>query len=390
VIGNRIQLARKGAGLSLRALAERAGVSHTAIAKYEKGTATPSSGVLLALANALGVRVEYFLRTARVALEGVEYRKHARLPQKALAAAHADVIEQVERFLELQSYLPARVVPPFTVPAGLPARIESLDDIEDLAMTVRAAWGLGQNPVPVLTDMLEERGILVFQCAALHAGLRDGKFDGLAAQVNGIPVVVVGRDWPGDRQRFTLAHELGHLVLQGRLAGHLDEEKAAHRFAGAFLVPAPEVRKELGSSRTWLEPRELCVLKGAYGLSMNAWLYRARDLDVLSEAAYLRAVKYFRSRGWHTKEPCDPYPKEKPQLFEQMVFHALAEDLISESKAAELLSVPLMDFQAMRHMECADAVAFSHGDTETRRHGDTETRRHGDTETRRRLIDDRE
>ncbi len=353
MIGNRIQLARKGAGLSLRALAERAGVSHTAIAKYEKGTATPSSRVLLALADALGVRVEYFPRTARVALEGVEYRKHTRLPQKALAAAHADVIEQVERFLELQSYLPARVVPPFTVPAGLPERIESLDDIEDLAMTVREAWGLGQNPVPVLTDMLEERGILVFQCATL----RDGKFDGLAAHVNGIPVVVVGRDWPGDRQRFTLAHELGHLVLQGRLAGHLDEEKAAHRFAGSFLAPAPEVRKELGNSRTRLEPRELCMLKGAYGLSMNAWLYRARDLGVLTEAAYLRAVKYFRSRGWYTEEPCDPYPKETPQLFEQMVFHALAEDLISESKAAELLSVPLMDFQAMRHMERADAVA---------------------------------
>jgi Zn-dependent peptidase ImmA (M78 family)/transcriptional regulator with XRE-family HTH domain len=354
MIGNRIKLARKAAGLSLRALADRAGISHTAISKYEKETATPSSGVLLSLAEALGVRVEYFLRTGQVNLKEVEYRKHSRLSKKTLDMVEGNVVEQVERFLELQDYLPSRVVPRFVVPAGLSERVDTLDEIEDVALEVRSVWGLGHNPVPVLTDMLEERGILVFLCEALH----DGKFDGLAADVDGIPVVVVGSEWPGDRQRFTLAHELGHLVLNGRLAEELDEEKAAHRFAGAFLAPAPEVRKELGESRTRLEPRELCVLKNAYGLSMGAWLFRARDLGILSETAYLQMVKSFRSRGWHKEEPCQEYPQEKPQLFEQMVFHALAEDLITESKAAELLAVPLMDFHALRNMERADEAAY--------------------------------
>lgn len=353
MIGNRIQLARKAAGLSLRALAERAGVSHTAISKYEKGTATPSSGVLLALAHALGVRVEYFFRTGQVNLKEVEYRKHSRLPKKVFDMVEGEVVEQVERFLELQDYFPSRVVPPFAVPAGLPERVDTMEEVEEVALQVRRTWGLGQNPVPVLTDMLEERGILVFQCEALH----DGKFDGLAADVDGFPVVVVGREWPGDRQRFTLAHELGHLILKGRLAEHLDEEKAADRFAGAFLAPAPEVRKELGETRTRLEPRELCMLKSAYGLSMGAWLLRARDLGILSETAYLRMVKIFRSRGWHKEEPCEEYPQEKPQLFEQMVFHALAEDLVTESKAAELLAMPLMDFHALRNMDRANAAA---------------------------------
>jgi Zn-dependent peptidase ImmA (M78 family) len=100
------------------------------------------------------------------------------------------------------------------------------------------------------------------------------------------------------------------------------------------------------------------VLKAAYGLSMGAWLFRARDLGILSETAYLQAVKSFRSRGWHKAEPCQECPQEKPQLFEQMVFHALAEDLITESKAAELLAVPLMDFHALRNMERADAAAY--------------------------------
>lgn len=353
MIGQRIKLARTAAGSSLRTLADRVGVSHTTLAKYELGGATPSSDVLLGLSEVLGVRVEYFFRTGGLKLREVEYRKHSRLPKKVLHRIEGEVIEQIERFLELQDFLPIRAVPHFAVPLATQERVETLDAIEDLALQVRTAWGLGQNPVSVLTDTLEERGILVFQCDVPH----DGKFDGLAADVDGMPVVVVGRDWPGDRQRFTLAHELGHLVLKGRLVSDLDEEKAAHRFAGAFLAPKPEVYKELGVSRSRLEPRELCVLKSAYGLSMGAWLFRARDLKILSEAAYIHHIKLFRSRGWHKSEPCDDYPRETPQLFEQMLFHALAEDLITESKAAELMGMPLMDFHAMRNMERTDAAA---------------------------------
>lgn len=353
MIGQRIKQARSAAGLSLRTLAAQTGVSHTAIAKYERGDALPSSEVLLALSQALGVRVEYFFRAGGIELAGVEYRKHARLPQKALRRIQGAVLEQLERFLELQELLPQRRVPPFSVAANLPTRVTTLDAIEDLALELRNTWGLGRNPVPVLCDTLEERGILVFQVATPA----EGKFDGLAAKFDNAPIVVVGQDWPGDRQRFTLAHELGHLVLDGRLAPGLDEEKAAHRFAGAFLAPRPEVIKELGTARTRLEPRELCVLKAAYGLSMRAWLFRARDLGILSEHAYIEHQKLFRSRGWHTREPCDPYPRERPQLFSQLLFHALAEDLITESKAAELMGLSAMDFHAMRHMERADAAA---------------------------------
>ena len=62
------------------------------------------------------------------------------------------------------------------------------------------------------------------------------QFDGLQATVADKPVIVVSKGWPGDRQRFTLAHELGHLLLHGRLTDGLDEERACHRFASAFLL----------------------------------------------------------------------------------------------------------------------------------------------------------
>ncbi len=116
---------------------------------------------------------------------------------------------------------------------GLPASIADRAEIEAVAERVREAWDLGLNPIPDLIDVLETNGIRVFMIAADA----ENKFDGLAACVNDMPIVVVGRHWPGDRQRFTLAHELGHLMLQGRLANSIDEEKACNRFAGAFLLP---------------------------------------------------------------------------------------------------------------------------------------------------------
>jgi Zn-dependent peptidase ImmA (M78 family)/DNA-binding XRE family transcriptional regulator len=354
MIGDRILQARKAAGLSMRALAEKAQISAMAISKYESNKSTPSSGVLLALANALGVRVEYFFRVSKVQLKEVEYRKHSKLPKKTLDQIKGDVIEQLERFLELREFLPVSSVEAFQLPEQLPF-IESYDDVEKAATIVRHAWGLGDNPIPDLIDTLEEKGIMVFQSNALHGD----KFDGLAAQVDGTPVVVVGQGWPGDRQRFTLVHELGHLVIKDRLAQDLDEEAAANRFAGAFLVPALEVIKELGVRRSRLEPVELCVLKSAYGLSMQGWLHRAVDLGVLSKAAYATMCKLFAMRGWRKQEPGEPYPAEKPKLFIQLVFHAYAEELIGESKAAELLGKTLSRFRAMRNAGSCEPQAVN-------------------------------
>lgn len=347
MIGKRILQARKGVGLSLRALAEKAGVSAMAISKYENGKSVPSSAVLMSLADALGVRVEYFFRSTRVHLEEVEYRKHSRLPRKVLGQIEGDVIEQIERFFELEEFLPSSPIEKFELPREIPT-VRDYDDIERVAEQIRRAWNLGTNPIPELIDTLEERGIKVFQSTALHGE----RFDGLAARVNGSPVVVLGGDWPGDRQRFTLSHELGHLVLAGRLADDLDEEKAANRFAGAFLAPASEVLRELGHKRSSLDIAELCILKMAYGLSIQGWLYRARDLRIINQDYYRKMWSLFRCRGWRKQEPGDQYPREKPKLFLQLVYHAYAEELIGEGKAAELLGKSVSEFRSMRAACC--------------------------------------
>ncbi len=354
MIGSRIKQARKASGLSMRALAEKANISAMAISKYENDQSIPSSGVLIDLSKALGVRGEYFYRSETIELKNVEYRKHSALPKKIQNQIEGNVIEQLERYFELEHFLPSRPIQEFKIPKSIPKNIDDYSYIENVSNKLREAWGLGVNPIAEITDMLEERGIQVYQSNVLH----DEKFDGLSVVVDSVPVIVVGKGWKGDRQRFTLAHELGHFILESRIdKKELDIEKAANRFAGAFLVPESEAKKELGEKRSWLEPKELYVLKHAYGFSMGGWLHRALELEIISDQNYKRMVISFRKQGWHNNEPGDQLPSEKPQLFEQLVFRALAEDLIGESKAAELMGISVRDFRDIRrNMERAKDI----------------------------------
>ncbi|WP_376694253.1 helix-turn-helix domain-containing protein [Wenzhouxiangella sp. EGI_FJ10409] len=351
MFGLRLKQAREAAGLNQRELAAACGVSAMAISKYERDLSVPSSQVLMALADALGVRVEYFFRTQHVELDKLEFRKHSRLPAKQEKRVLADAQEQMERWLALEDLLPNEWGAPFQVPEDVPDSVTSGEDIEHAALTVRDAWGLGTEPIVDLIEVLEENGLKVLRSE--HARAAD--FEGLAAQANGHTVVLVGQDLPGDRQRFTIAHELGHLVLADRLKGELskDEERACNRFAGAFLVPAEEVRKALGNKRSWIEPRELYLLKQQWGLSMGGWSYRAADLGIINRSTLGRFWGLMRKHGWKEREPEPQYPREKPRRFERLIYRALAEKLIGDSRAAELLGIPVAELARQRNLEAS-------------------------------------
>lgn len=348
MLGDRLHQARKASGLSLRALSERVGVSAMMLSKYERGESVPSSNVLIDLSEALDVRVEYFFRTADVALERVQHRnKHRwKLPKRAEEEVLADVRDQLERWQALDAVIPAPWSLRFSLPDDLPDSIANLDDIEDIAIQVREHWDLGLNPIPDLIDTLEARGIKVFTTR-----FDDTRFEGMCARSEDHYVVVVGSTWSGDRQRFTLAHELGHLVLDDRLAEDLDIEKAADRFAGAFLAPAPKVIEALGHRRRSIEIYELYLLKQEFGLSIGAWSYRMRDLGIVAKSVHSSFWRMWVKKGWNVTEPGEQLSPERPRLFEQTVFRAVSEDFISESKAAELLSISAWDLAAHRRMD---------------------------------------
>jgi Zn-dependent peptidase ImmA (M78 family)/transcriptional regulator with XRE-family HTH domain len=353
MFAERLIRARKAAGLSMSALGKEAGVSANAIKKYEHGENMPSSGKLFKLSKALGVRSEYFFRPTKVELSGVEYRKRASTPQKTLDRITGDVLDQAEQWAELLEFYPdsVRPVPKFKLPDNLPKKVNTPKDIELIADQMRVEWKLGFNPIPDMIDTLESKGIMVI-CTPVEVGK---KFDGLAGKIDGTPVVVVSTQQTGDRQRFTLAHELGHLVLQGRLPADLDEEKACNHFAGALLLPQKAIVEHLGEKRQALERRELYMLKHEFGISMMGILFRAGQIGIISQPLQKNYYIQFNKLRWRTEEPGDAYPNEQTFLYKQLVYRALGESYIGESKAAEFLKMPLSRFHKERKLGVVNA-----------------------------------
>ena len=336
-IGERLKGARMRAGMSLRDLAKLVDVSAQAVSKYERDLDTPGSGVLIRLAKSLGVQVEYLMRPVNITFSQPCYRQRKRLSQKRKKIIQSQIQDWLERYLSIEMILACHIE--FKMPE-INRKVNDIEDVEDVALALRHAWKQGRGQIDNLVEMLEEQGIKV----GVVPGFDD--FDALTFYTNEtIPVIVVKDGVPGDRQRFSIAHELGHIILE--IPPHWDDdqaEKAAYRFAGAFLVPKAIVFQEIGQQRQKLDLYELHLLKHKYGLSMQAWIHRAQDLKIFSGINATHMFRLFRVNNWHRDEPGDPYPSEKLVRLDRLVMRAMVEDVISDSRASELLGKSLPDY----------------------------------------------
>jgi Zn-dependent peptidase ImmA (M78 family) len=334
VIGDRLKLARSAAGLSLRELEDRLGglVSAQAIGKYERNEMMPGSEVLIALARALSVSEDYLLRSDGVELVAVEFRKHKLDKAKDRARVESLVLGAVERYVEVEDLL--AVESDWGQPKGFPRTVAKPGAAEDAADLLRKAWDLGVDPIPRLSEFLEEKAIKIVSVPLPErvsgVNARVSRADGEHVQV-----IVINSDHDGERQRFTLSHELGHLVLRAK--GD-DIETCCNRFAGAFLVPADALRRELGEHRKQISLAELFFLKAHFGVSLQALAYRAADLGIIGESLKRQLFIEFGRRGWRKAEP-NPLPKEQPGRFRRLCLRAYSEDVVSASKAAEWLGL---------------------------------------------------
>lgn len=337
--GERLLSARKMAGLSMDGLALATGsmVSKQAISKYEKGKINPSSEVLLALARALDVKVDYFFRSSKLVISGLEFRKKSKLSRKEEDRIKYQSLDFLQKYIEIEKILNLSHTAEVPVEKR---KISSQQDIEQVTQEIRDKWNLGEAPIQQLTELLEDKGFKILEVDA------SDNFFGLSGYAEGgqIPVITVFKSGDCVRKRFTIAHELAHLLLDFSECGKGNHEKLCHAFAGALLLPEKVIREELGNARKKITEWELKKLKGIYGISIQAIMARAHTLEIISPQTYRSFNIYVNKRGWRKEEPGQYSGMEKANRFKQLVLHASAEQIISYNKGAELLNVSLAEF----------------------------------------------
>jgi Zn-dependent peptidase ImmA (M78 family) len=340
MIGSRLKLAREAAGLSLRELEARIDelVSAQAIGKYERDEMMPSSTVLLALAKALSVSPDYLLSKREVALSDVDFRRHSAAGEKEQRAVEAIVLDHAERYLQIEELLPD-AARKWQAPKGEEFFIHQPEDAETAAERLRTIWELGIGPINSMVELLEEKGVKVVSIP-MPESVSGSKAFAKQGDRDAAALMVINSEHNGERQRFTLAHELGHLVLRfDNVLMPKQQEKAADRFAGAFLITQELLRRHLGKYRTTIQMPELLHLKRIFKVSIASLVVRCGQLGILTQAAYRRLWSFLKAHGMADFGAAEPYPlpREQPTRMKRLCLRAIGEGVISESKAMALL-----------------------------------------------------
>jgi Zn-dependent peptidase ImmA (M78 family)/transcriptional regulator with XRE-family HTH domain len=302
----RLQQARELHGWTQTALAQQVGVHPSAIAQLETGRMQPSPEVLDALSRATGFPPMFFTRPSGPALPlgSLRFRARAAMTarQRWQAWWYAQTLYEIMASLAAQTEYPAPRLPRL---AG--------DHVAAAAVT-RQALGLPlDQPIGPLIRTLERHGVWVL---AIPVPLP--RRDACSAWAGGdgaTPVIVVAATAAGDRRRFSVAHELGHLVLH-----HIPEgtphalEQQADAFAEAFLLPAAAMCDALVPPITLTT---LADLKARWGVSLQALIRRAHTLDLITPSQYRSLSAQLGARGWRTQEPI-AVPVERPRALRQL------------------------------------------------------------------------
>jgi Zn-dependent peptidase ImmA (M78 family)/ribosome-binding protein aMBF1 (putative translation factor) len=348
-IGERLRRARIMTGHSLRSLADELNseVSHTQLQKIEAGDVMPDSKLLARLGQALDVRPDYFFKSDELKLVTVEYRSQtSKLGAKPRQRLEEQAYEFFERYLEIERIVGLRVEPLPQADLSEVEVAELPDAIENAAEALRKKWQLGMNPIPNVHVMLESHGVKV------RILPHEEGFDGFSAFAEGgglrVPVMALSARWLRSdekdlpRFRFTAIHELAHLhVKWPKNLGQKETENCCHHFAGAFLIPRKPFEERFGANRVQIALKELCAIKAEWGVSVAAIMKRANNLGLVTAGRYKTYCIVAAKNGWRTKDPGKWIGEEESSRFEPLVLRALAQELISTSKAAGLLGISL-------------------------------------------------
>jgi len=333
VFGNRLVVARKMAGLSLQGLADRldGAIGRQALHKYEQNAALPNSRVLIALSKALNVPVDFFFTEPEVSvvLEHVDYRKKSAMSKTHQTAIEEQCTEALNRYLTLELAMQdQKAVEDFM----FEKTVRTPEDADEAADQLRRDWDLGDNPIPNVVAMLEDKGYKVIELET------DAKFDGLKAHAGAARVIGLNKNINDTcRKRFTALHELAHHVLLfPSEMPEREKERLCHCFAGAVLYPQAQALEAMHHERFHFYLPELVILKEYWGISIAAIFARAKNLGIISEHVHTKLMIGYNARKYRDGEPGTFGGDEKALRFRQLLYRGLEEEILSINQAATL------------------------------------------------------
>lgn len=337
-IGRNLKRIRLLKNLSLKDAGILLNMTATGVAKYEKGEILPDSKKLIDFANAYDVKSIDLLKVYNAPeMKFNSFRKKKRLTGQNLQLLEDLIQDEVAKYLEI---IEMNNISNSNIKLKKYS-CNNLEDAEKAANDFRNYINISnKQPISDLINILENLGIIIIQIK--NSDNRFDDFDGLSELVNNVPVIVLlDGIKDGARQRFTIAHELGHLVLN-IIDEELDEEKLCNRFASALLMPKEAVINEFGISRGKINFFELIAFRNEFKVSYAAIVYRLKDLDIISEYIY-KKLNIDLNQRIGKKDP-HPIQPEISYQFKRIVYKLEADEIISLNKACELLGVTIDEY----------------------------------------------
>lgn len=336
LVGERVRQLRTIQGISATDLAKAISVSAGAMSLIENGRHAVDAELLERLASPLGCEPGFFGAPDRQ-MTGTRpwLRAYADASKRAIDRIEQDNLLAVEMLEALGLPRLPDLMPLFD------GDLADDDAIEDAAGQARSVLDLDEGAVIRNAVRAAER----LGCVVLPLDDELGRHLGLSQRINGVPVIRVARSSddpersvPGDRQRFTVVHEVGHLSLHhdcpppNTPADAAAYEKQAHRFAAAFLAPAEPLLADLADLGGRVTLNTLAHLKQRWGLSIKAFVVRFRHLGKIDEAQARSLYKQISARRWNTNEPVH-VPNERAQWFAKAMATRLGPAAANEGQA---------------------------------------------------------
>ncbi len=261
-------------------------------------------------------------------LNKIRFRAGERLAAKTESALKYRIADHLQKYMELESVLgmPAPYENPI---AGRPTKTG--EEVEAAAALVRDRWELGSGPVVNLIGLVEEKGIKIYETRGIEG------FEGLSGRYGDAPFVAVSMEYPADRIRFTAAHELGHVLCDFEAAESPEGE--CHAFGAAFLLPRAALEKIFTPPRRKVTLGDLAEIKETFGVSLQAIMYRAHGLGLVSDRQLRSFRETIKAKGWAVKEPVAFEGKERATRFRRLLHYAVAAHILDVDRAAVLAGI---------------------------------------------------